>query len=535
MGTPPITDTPVNEPSPVVIVGSGPAGTSVALALVERGIPVLILEAGTRGIDLPPDGSYLDLRFNDSAQWQWMFGRAGEAMRASANASPKLRIPGLQPIFADYSVANHMRPSADFGLVGALAPGGLSNAWGCGVAAFERDELGVLVSEHAAMKTSYARVATRMGISGASDDPLQAMLGIDAYSSPALPLDDLHAHLWARRNRLDSPRHAHFILGRARVAALSTARENRDACDLSGMCLWGCSRRSTWSAAHDLAALRAHPLAKLELGVRVQSLGRDRDGHWLVEADTAEGHRSFHARKVLLAAGTLASTRLVLATLPAAPSVLKLQSNPMAAFLVWIPTALGQPRSRSFGLAQLSFNVAASDAGSAFGNLFSTAGLPVSEFAAHLPMSRRAAIPLLRGLLSSTVVGNVFLPGSLSAHEVSLQGDHSLQIKGGRHGGLDEALRVAKQRISLGLRALGGWMIPGSFVAGASGADLHYACTLPMRERPAPHECTIDGEVAGLSGVYVVDGASLPLLPAKAHTLTIMANADRIGRRLSLN
>lgn len=75
-------------------------------------------------------------------------------------------------------------------------------------------------------------------------------------------------------------------------------------------------------------------------------------------------------------------------------------------------------------------------------------------------------------------------------------------------------------------------MLPGSFVAGAPGADLHYAGTLPMRTHPMAHECHSTGEIAGLPGVYAIDGASLTLLPAKPHTLTIMANADRIASGL---
>jgi hypothetical protein len=38
---------------------------------------------------------------------------------------------------------------------------------------------------------------------------------------------------------------------------------------------------------------------------------------------------------------------------------------------------------------------------------------------------------------------------------------------------------------------------------------------------------------AAAPGLYVVDGAALTRLPAKAHTLTIMANADRIARKLA--
>ena len=41
-------------------------------------------------------------------------------------------------------------------------------------------------------------------------------------------------------------------------------------------------------------------------------------------------------------------------------------------------------------------------------------------------------------------------------------------------------------------------------------------------------------ELHGAPGVYVVDGAAFPTLPSKYLTLTIMANADRIGRHLAL-
>lgn len=54
-----------------------------------------------------------------------------------------------------------------------------------------------------------------------------------------------------------------------------------------------------------------------------------------------------------------------------------------------------------------------------------------------------------------------------------------------------------------------------------------------MRERPSIGETSTQGEVKGLNGVYVVDGACLPTLSEKPHTLTIMANADRIGGLLA--
>lgn len=514
----------------VTVVGAGPAGTSAALALRERGIPVTVLDAGTARVTPPPVGDLLGLRLRDTTQWQWQLGRHGEALAATDQASPKLRVPGLRAIFEGFAQVNRIR-SDDFQVIGALAAGGLSNAWGCGVARFHEDELGALAFDQAAMDASIERVARRMGLSGRSDDSLSDYFGLDAFCGPALAMDSAHRALWERRDRLGDK----IRMGRARVAVLGESREDRLGCDLSGMCLWGCVRRATWSAAWDVEKLKRDPGVRFEAGARVQALLPDGEGNWWIDADTQAGPRRYRSKRVLLAAGTLATTRLVLAALPPGQPALRLQSNPMAAFLLWLPALLGAPRERSFGLAQLSFAAELGDRGTAFGNLFSTAGIPVSEFLAHLPIARRAGLPLLKSILSSCVVGNVFLPGDLSAHEVRMEADQGLRIKGGDDPRLSEAFAEAKSLLSRRFRKAGAWMLPGSFVRGQTGADIHYACTLPVSPRPRAHECHLNGELAGLPGLYVVDGAALPRLPAKAHTLTIMANADRIAGKLILN
>ncbi|MGV8941730.1 MAG: hypothetical protein ACOH1P_09390 [Lysobacter sp.] len=269
--------------------------------------------------------------------------------------------------------------------------------------------------------------------------------------------------------------------------------------------------------------------------VLVKKLRRDGDS-WLVYGGVGVQEVCYRAKTVLLAAGTVASTRLALDAMSSPPENIRLLSNPMAAFLLALPRQLGRDHSPAFGLAQLSYileKVAGDEP--AFGNLFSTSGLPVSEFLPYLPISRRAGLPLLRGLLPAIMVGNAFLPGSLSKHFASLTDSGELMIRTEVNDELTKTYQVVRERLRRGFRRMGAWMLPGSFIPGAPGADLHYAGTLPINRAPRPHECHLNGQISGLPGVYAIDGASLPVLPAKAHTLTIVANADRIARMLAVS
>jgi len=130
------------------------------------------------------------------------------------------------------------------------------------------------------------------------------------------------------------------------------------------------------------------------------------------------------------------------------------------------------------------------------------------------------------------VVGNLFLPGHLTTASARLKADSSLNISGNYHDDVRPLMDQANKKLRTSYRRLGAILLPGSFTVGRPGSDIHYAGSLPMQNSPVIGETSELGEVAGLEGVYVVDGASLPLLSEKSHTLTIMANADRIGKKL---
>ena len=514
-----------------IIVGSGPAGVSAAFPLLEAGLRVLMLDGGRQPHVLPPDRPLADWRSQDASQWKTLIGADWHSLRHAHAASPKLRAPTHEHVFEDFASANKVT-STHFLAVGSLASGGLSNAWGCGVAALDEEELSSFPFPPQELARSYASVSKRMGISGQHADSLATYFGVDAWASPPVPLDDLQSRIEQRlKRRAPALDRLDVRVGRSRVAVLTQDQGDRQACDLSGNCLWGCHRRAMYSATEDLIALQRHAHFEHLGGALVQAVGSDTTGPYVAVTKNTQP-RQLRAKRILLAAGTLATTRLVMSALDLR-EVTRMQFCPTAAFLLWLPEKLGRGNARAFGLGQLSHVVQVAPDVRGFGSLFSTSGLPVSEFVKHLPFNARHGIDLLSSLLSSCVVGNLFLPGHVTSTRLTLDSNDTLHVTGQHQPMVETCMRTAQDKLRKAYRHAGALMLPGSFSIGMPGSDIHHACSLPMRSAPRQGECTPHGMVHGLSDVHVIDGACLPRLPEKSHTLTIMANADRIARELA--
>src|SRR5213593_3987749 len=146
----------------VIVVGSGPAGVSAAFPLIEAGVRVLMVDGGEApGISVP-DAEYLATRESDPRQWEWMVGQDYRALRQADAISPKFRAPTLEYVFRGFREANRIM-AEDFAPIGSLAIGGLSNAWGCGVARFSGSELAEFPFCGKELLSSFEAVARRIG------------------------------------------------------------------------------------------------------------------------------------------------------------------------------------------------------------------------------------------------------------------------------------------------------------------------------------------------------------------------------------
>ncbi|HEX3551358.1 MAG TPA: GMC oxidoreductase [Candidatus Elarobacter sp.] len=524
----------------IVIVGSGPAGVSAAWPLLDAGLDVHLIDPGV--VRAEPSAldarSFTERRETDDEQWRVFLG--GDAAILE-NASPKLRAPEFSHVFRGYA-RRYGIATDGFAAHGSLAPGGLSNAWGSGVGAFTDAELAGYPVRRADLAPSYRAVAQRIGISGSDDDDLSAWFGNDYPLQAPNPLPVPLTALAARhdRRRRASPTRARFRLGRPQQAVLTRDLGDRLACDRSAMCIYGCHRRSIYNAADEIGPLRARPNFTYSSGwfvTRVERAGGAFAVHAVSTRD--ESTRTFDADRVLLAAGTLGSTKLALELLDAYELERPLLTTPVLTFaLVQPETLFGAPADAGYALGYLAFALELAGIDGApeiFGGLLPTAGMLPSELYGRLPLLRPFARAFGAWLWPRLLVSACFFPGRFSANAVRLRRDGTLAVTGGYTDDLQPAMREAVRTLRREFGRLGATLLPGTSKLSRPGEEMHYGGTLPMRDDPRRGETDADGRLAGIDGVHVVDGAVLTSLPAKSHTMTIMANADRIARRVAAN
>jgi len=503
--------------------------------MVEAGLSVLMVDAGT-----PPAPSLdrrpplAELRTGAEGAWRHLLGEDYSKAQFAPGVSPKLRTVDGFDFERENSRANRIRTEG-FRALGALVPGGLSNVWGAVACAFTEADFAAYPIGLKDMKPSYYAVAERIGLNGEREHDMSASVGDFLPLQPPLPLSPLTERLLKRYRKAGGGRE--FRLGRPHNAVLSLEMGERKACGLDLGCMFGCPVGAIYNSAHDLAALRRQDTFDYRPNVLVESVSRGRVGHTIRAVDMVSGNGfELSAKTVVLAAGTLPTTRLALRVLELYDEEIPLLNTQALSAAFWVPSMLGRPLPRDgYGMAQLCFERVLSDGagGELFGLLYDANAMAAPDLMAHMPLTRPGAMAVTRALLSSLALVLLYFPGVFSANRARLVRGQSanapeLVVEGGVRKDFGAVARRNLSRVARDFARLGAYRLPGSSSQLSPGAEAHYAGTLPMGKRT-----TATGEIVGLEGLYAADGSVLNHLPAKQLTLTIMANADRIGRHIA--
>jgi len=430
----------------------------------------------------------------------------------------------------------------------SFARGGLAEAWTGGCYPFNDAELEPFPFGYAELAPYYSEVARRIGITGMADD-LARFLPLHDHLLEPLRLD-LHSEVllaaYERRRRALNEKLGWF-LGRTRVATLSRPLGTRPPCDYLGRCLFGCPIDALYTPVQTLRECMAFDNFSYLPGMDVRLFrldARKRVTSVVVAPTDGSATREFPVDRLVLAAGTLGSSAIVLRSVLAATGesvrLGGLMDNRQALLPFTNLRMLGREiESRSYQYHLLGFGIASSRPREyVHGQITTLTTALLHPVIQGLPLDLGTATRLTAAVRTSLGVVNVnFHDTRRPSNYLSLEG-------GGEAGGAANArlaIRYAPdeaegERIRRGLRTvrrallrLGCVVPPGMTHLRPMGASVHYAGTLPMTEKSGRWTSTPECRSREFENLWIVDGSTFPFLPAKNITFTLMANAVRVA------
>jgi choline dehydrogenase-like flavoprotein len=151
------------------------------------------------------------------------------------------------------------------------------------------------------------------------------------------------------------------------------------------------------------------------------------------------------------------------------------------------------------------------------------------------PLNRLLPDALRRSLLGRLLLIQGFLHSDLSARiRITLRraGNNqaaTLELAGVENPRMRTALAALQRTLWAERSSMKAFPVPPAIRPGEPGRGFHTGGTFPMRRNPNTFQADLLGRPSGFSRVHLVDSSVFPSLPATTITLSVMANAHRIG------
>ena len=508
-----------------IVIGSGPAGVSVAMALIARGERVTMLDGGDTlsealsarkdAFASKPPSEWSDA---DIAAWQVpQLERSGDlAMRYGST-------------HAQAPKDETFTPAQQFAGRASRAIGGLSNVWGAAVLPYRQKDIDAWPITAEELAPHYQAVSQYMPISGAPGGDLQSLFpAFDAGSLSPLPTGPQGEALLERLTRnTDSLASRGVYFGPARQAVSGN-------CHLCGQCLHGCPWSMIYASHQTIMQLKQSERFTHRPGAiaaRVSETGGNANVH------LADGS-ALEATRVFIAAGVYETARLVLKSTGAPSATLNLQDSRQSFLPMlhrWKPKADPTEGPRHT-LAKLFIEI---DDPEVSPYLTHSQIYSWNEFYAREMVAK----------YGGRVPGSAVLFGAISKRlmvaQTFIHSDHCDQVElrlDPASGRLQtslvpnpEMLPIVNRMTKALARAISkAGLLPLRFAKRLEGpgASFHSGGTLPMSRQPKQLQTDTLGRLSGFDNIHVVDASILPSIPASTSTFSVMANAHRIGTQV---
>jgi len=499
----------------VIIIGSGVAGINSAWPIVKAGKKVLMLDVGYTKFD----------QINN--------------LDGKIDSSPKVRAPEFSYVFRDFKNFYNLNTSK-FSPNGSLAMGGLSNAWSALVSSFTNDEFDKYPFNRSDIINNYDSVAKRIGISGEKNGDLVDWLGTDYFMQSNLPIHPFIEKILKKYEKKKiSIQNLNVKMGRHHQAILSSKHINRPAFSHDSMDGYKNTNGSVYNSADEIPELKKYQNFKYLNGYFVKDIMED-DKKCNITAQNIKDMslKNFNSKILILAAGTIGSTKLILKMKKYSNKPLVLKNTPMYPFAIFFPTEFKRNATyKAFTHWHMSYVLQFNDLPERYkiyGHLTPTDGIDEKELINRIPLPSIISKWITKFIWPKMILGTCIFPGFFSKNQIELDTNDLLKITGNTDEKYISYVKKSKKILSKTFRKLGGVFLTNPLPP-ILGSDCHYASTLPMTSNPKEMQTNENGLLYGNRNIYIVDGSVLTELPAKSHTFTIMANADRISKHILKN
>jgi choline dehydrogenase-like flavoprotein len=521
----------------VYVIGSGPAGVACAHGLLEAGATVTMLDPG---VELESDRR---ARLN---QIRLRTPNRGDAMRLDFIRDGVAVESGGIPLKLAYGSDFAYRtptalPVTYAGVEGkpSYAVGGLSNVWGASMMPFRSaDMLGWPITADD-LAPDYRAVLEFMPYSARRDRLEQEF-----------PLHHVHPHslnlstqatefledLEAAHERLS----AHGISFGASRLALRGKSNDSPGCVYCGQCMYGCPYGFIYNAADTLDRLRSHERFSYRTGVLVERLAESRSEISISGRNVADATPfSIAADRVFVACGVFSTARLILASIDAYDRTVKAVDN--CYFLLPLMRYrglrnVGKEPLHTLAQAFVEVNDESISPKTVHLQIYSYNDLYMRQIRKMLGPLGSVAGPIAdrtilnRLLLIQGYMHSDHSPGiDMQLHRGGRTAPDTLSMSIAPNPATRPALKALSRKLWSERRSMRAIPLSPALRIGKPGRGFHTGGTFPMRSDPQTLETDVLGRLHGFSRLHLVDASVFPTLPATTITLSVMANAHRIG------
>lgn len=530
----------------ITVIGSGASAVHFSLSTLKKGHDVTMLDVGYVGAPpVSPECSFQQLKSSLPDPVAYFLGEDFESVVPPDYAR---EIYGFPPnkhyIFRHpkgFSVhADGFEPLFSF------ARGGLAQAWTGGSYPFNAADLEDFPIFFEQLEPYYSEVAKRIGIMGAADD-LDPFFPCHEHLSPPLEFDDSSRRLMEKylKKREILNKKTGVWFGRSRVAVLTADNQDRRRCDYSGRCLWGCPANSLYVPEITWNECMRYPNFHYIPNRLVTSFDYDNKNRisTILARDAETGEElKYPVETLVLAAGSLSTAQIFLTSIYRRSGRLLELQGLMDNRQILVPfihlEMIGKPYNPdTYQYHQLAVGFFGEDGKDYIHGQVTTLKTALMQPVLQtMPLDWKTAIFLGRTLHSALGVVN------LNFSDTRRRGNYVSIKPGESPDGLTDLhicyrppeaekykFSYAIHKIKSFMSGLGAIIPPGQAHMRPMGASVHYSGILPMSAEAKenavnPNCCSYD-----FPNLYIIDGSTLPFLPAKNLTFTLMANAVRVA------